>query len=177
MSSPTPPPGAPSIPSPTAPTANSANLVGIPPDATSEATAITAQPLGGKMTTTTTTASTPHANPKVAELQIMFPSIDPDVIEVILESCGGSSDRTIETLLQMTDPEFKPETVAVRSEEEVGVPWCLCSSPLFPDLHRRERDLHRFIWTCIGETRHELPSFFDQSSLPAARIVWRGTER
>lgn len=59
-------------------------------------------------------------DPKVAELLIMFPSVDVGVIEMILESVGGSQDRAIETLLSMTDPEFKPDDRHVRTEEEVG---------------------------------------------------------
>ncbi|BEI79738.1 hypothetical protein CcaverHIS002_0102670 [Cutaneotrichosporon cavernicola] len=59
-----------------------------------------------------------HANPKIAELQTMFPSVDVGVIEMVLESVGGSQDRAIESLLQMTDPNFKPDELAsVRHEE------------------------------------------------------------
>lgn len=64
----------------------------------------------------------PNPNPKVQELQIMFPTIDPAVIEIILESCGGSQDRAIESLLSMTDPEFRPEEgVGMGREEDVSV--------------------------------------------------------
>jgi len=59
-------------------------------------------------------------DPKVAELVIMFPTVDVGVIEMILESVGGSQDRAIETLLSMTDPEFKPDDRHVRTEQEVG---------------------------------------------------------
>jgi hypothetical protein len=50
----------------------------------------------------------------------MFPTVDVGVIEMILESVGGSQDRAIETLLSMTDPEFKPDDRHVRTEEEVS---------------------------------------------------------
>ena len=64
--------------------------------------------------------SPPSTDPNVAELQVMFPTVDPSVIFLILESSHGSSDRAIEQLLQMTDPEFRPDELhAVRHEEEV----------------------------------------------------------
>jgi hypothetical protein len=68
-----------------------------------------------------TTAPPPSADPKVAELQVMFPSIDVSVIEIVLESCGGSQDRAIEQLLAMTDPNFKPDELhSARQEEAVS---------------------------------------------------------
>jgi len=71
----------------------------------------------------------PQTDPKVADLQVMFPTVDPSVILLILESSHGSSDRAIELLLQMTDPEFKPDELhAVRHEEEV----CPLQSTRYP---------------------------------------------
>jgi glyceraldehyde-3-phosphate dehydrogenase/erythrose-4-phosphate dehydrogenase len=65
-------------------------------------------------------AVTPHANPKVAELQAMFPTVEVSVIELVLETCGGSTDRSIEQLLSMTDDNFKPDELeSVRREEAV----------------------------------------------------------
>jgi glyceraldehyde-3-phosphate dehydrogenase/erythrose-4-phosphate dehydrogenase len=66
-------------------------------------------------------AITPHANPKVAELQAMFPTVEVSVIELVLETCGGSTDRSIEQLLSMTDDNFKPDELeSVRREEAVS---------------------------------------------------------
>lgn len=63
----------------------------------------------------------PPGDPKVAELHLMFPTVDPSVILLILESSNDSTDRAIEQLLQMTDPEFRPDELhAVRHEEEVS---------------------------------------------------------
>ncbi|RSH94903.1 hypothetical protein EHS25_004709 [Saitozyma podzolica] len=67
-----------------------------------------------------TTAPPPSADPKVAELQVMFPSIDVSVIEIVLESCGGSQDRAIEQLLAMTDPNFKPDELHSARQEEAS---------------------------------------------------------
>jgi len=65
-------------------------------------------------------ATTPQANPKVAELQAMFPTVEVSVIELVLETCGGSTDRSIEQLLSMTDDNFKPDELeSVRREEAV----------------------------------------------------------
>lgn len=70
------------------------------------------------------TAGVPLAaagDPKVAELQSMFPTVDVGVIEMVLESVSGSQDRAIESLLQMTDPDFKPEeTPAAGPENDVS---------------------------------------------------------
>ncbi|ORY24454.1 hypothetical protein BCR39DRAFT_546669 [Naematelia encephala] len=106
-----------------------------PPNLTSSST-IYAPPIGSPpppplsmMTTTapTTTPAPAHAtpqitDPKVAELQIMFPTVDPTVIELILESSAGSQDRAIEQLLSMTDENFKPDELeSVRREEDSQV--------------------------------------------------------
>jgi hypothetical protein len=63
-----------------------------------------------------------QSDPKVAELQTMFPSVDPGVIEIVLESVGGSQDRAIEQLLSITDENFKAEeeVPGYRREAEVG---------------------------------------------------------
>jgi hypothetical protein len=50
----------------------------------------------------------------------MFPTVEVSVIELVLETCGGSTDRSIEQLLSMTDDNFKPdELTSVRREEAV----------------------------------------------------------
>lgn len=70
---------------------------------------------------TSATQHAPHSDPKVAELQTMFPTVDPGVIEIVLESVGGSQDRAIEQLLAITDENFKPEEgVGARREAEVS---------------------------------------------------------
>lgn len=71
--------------------------------------------------TTAPVAAAPHSNPKVAELQTMFPTVEVTVIELVLETCGGSTDRSIEQLLSMTDENFKPDELeSVRREEAVS---------------------------------------------------------
>ena len=73
-----------------------------------------APPLAGNV------AADQHANPKVAELHTMFPTVETSVIEIILESVGGSQDRAIEQLLSMTDENFKVEAGSTaRREAEV----------------------------------------------------------
>lgn len=99
LTSPTSPPGYTAPPGPLPPTSSAA-----PPS-----------------TTTTTAAPVLHSNPKVAELQTMFPTVDVAVIELVLETCGGSTDRSIEQLLTMTDENFKPDELeSVRREEAVS---------------------------------------------------------
>ena len=59
----------------------------------------------------------------------MFPTVDPGVIEMILESVGGSQDRAIEQLLSMTDENFRPDELAsVRQEESVRRPYSLTTA-------------------------------------------------
>ncbi|KAL7420142.1 hypothetical protein Q5752_005108 [Cryptotrichosporon argae] len=60
---------------------------------------------------------TPHSA-KAVELHAMFPTIDLGVIDMVLESVSGSSDRAIEVLLGMTDPNFKPDELAASRREE-----------------------------------------------------------
>lgn len=83
----------------------------------------------------------PAEDPKVAELRVMFPTVEVVVIEMILESVGGSQDRAIEQLLSMTDPEFKPdESAHTRTEDDVSVrcPW----PQIWTDnLHQSQLDL------------------------------------
>lgn len=69
-------------------------------------------------------APTP-TDPKVLELVAMFPTIDVPVIELVLETSGGSVDRAIETLLGMTDPDFKPDELgnARVREEDVSLSY------------------------------------------------------
>ena len=51
----------------------------------------------------------------------MFPTVEVSVIELVLETCGGSTDRSIEQLLSMTDDNFKPDELeSVRREEAVS---------------------------------------------------------
>lgn len=51
----------------------------------------------------------------------MFPTVDPGVIEIVLESVGGSQDRAIEQLLSITDENFRPEEVpGARREADVS---------------------------------------------------------
>jgi hypothetical protein len=51
----------------------------------------------------------------------MFPTVEVSVIELVLETRGGSTDRSIEQLLSMTDDNFKPDELeSVRREEAVS---------------------------------------------------------
>lgn len=54
----------------------------------------------------------PELDPKVAGLQAMFPTFDAGVLQSILEVSGGDEDQAIETLLSMSDPEYKPPAAA-----------------------------------------------------------------
>ncbi|KAK6905429.1 hypothetical protein I203_106258 [Kwoniella mangroviensis CBS 8507] len=58
-----------------------------------------------------------HADPKVVELHQMFPTVEISVIELILETSQGSTDRAIEQLLGMTDPEFKSDELGGTRED------------------------------------------------------------
>jgi len=104
------------------PPPNYAAPAGSPPSAQATAPSATAPQDVAPLIDSTAPASTPHANPKVAELQAMFPTVEVSVIELVLETCGGSTDRSIEQLLSMTDDNFKPDELeSVRREEAVSL--------------------------------------------------------
>lgn len=63
----------------------------------------------------------PDTNPKVSELHAMFPTVELSVIELVLETCGGSTDRAIEQLLAMSDPTFKPDELNVARQDVSSV--------------------------------------------------------
>lgn len=63
----------------------------------------------------------PETNPKVSELHAMFPTVELSVIELVLETCGGSTDRAIEQLLAMSDPTFKPDELNVARQDVSSV--------------------------------------------------------
>lgn len=111
----------PSATSPTSPSTDKPKAAS-PPPASTDASAgsdASASPTPEAQTAPAApTAPTPHANPKIAELQTMFPTVELSVIEMVLESVGGSQDRAIESLLQMTDPDFKPDELASARQEE-----------------------------------------------------------
>lgn len=51
----------------------------------------------------------------------MFPTVELSVIELVLETCGGSTDRAIEQLLAMSDPAFKPDELNVARQDVSSV--------------------------------------------------------
>ncbi|KAJ4483949.1 hypothetical protein J3R30DRAFT_3679101 [Lentinula aciculospora] len=54
-------------------------------------------------------------DPKLSTLQGMFPDFDESLLQSVLESVGGNSDRAIDVLLGMSDPEYYSES---RTTEE-----------------------------------------------------------
>ncbi|KAJ3968777.1 hypothetical protein EV361DRAFT_391817 [Lentinula raphanica] len=62
-------------------------------------------------------------DPKLSTLQGMFPDFDESLLQSVLDSVGGNSDRAIDILLGMSDPEYHSENRAqaepVLSQEEL----------------------------------------------------------
>ncbi|KAJ3918373.1 hypothetical protein F5877DRAFT_90717 [Lentinula edodes] len=62
-------------------------------------------------------------DPKLSTLQGMFPDFDESLLQSVLESVGGNSDRAIDVLLGMSDPEYhsehRPQEEPVASQEEL----------------------------------------------------------
>jgi len=57
-------------------------------------------------------------DPRVVALRALFPDYDDLILISVLESVGGNQDRAIDTLLVMSDPEYKGEPpAAVQSEQ------------------------------------------------------------
>ncbi|KAF4597954.1 hypothetical protein EYR38_006346 [Pleurotus pulmonarius] len=50
-----------------------------------------------------------EVHPRIAALQSMFPTFDEVVLQSVLESVNWDQDQAIDTLLGMSDPEYKPE--------------------------------------------------------------------
>ncbi|KAH8090469.1 hypothetical protein HD553DRAFT_346962 [Filobasidium floriforme] len=55
-----------------------------------------------------------NVDPQLAELKAMFPTVEPVVIEAVLETHAGSSpderfEKALGDLLQLTDPDYKPD--------------------------------------------------------------------
>ncbi|KAG9051391.1 hypothetical protein FS837_008488 [Tulasnella sp. UAMH 9824] len=63
----------------------------------------------------------PELDPKVAGLQAMFPTFDAGVLQSILEVSGGDEDQAIETLLSMSDPEYKPPAAAQQHNDQTDL--------------------------------------------------------
>lgn len=51
----------------------------------------------------------PAINPKITSLKAIFPTIDSGVIESILDAHDGDEERTVGSLLRMTDESFVEE--------------------------------------------------------------------
>ncbi|KAG8976714.1 hypothetical protein FRB90_009041, partial [Tulasnella sp. 427] len=63
----------------------------------------------------------PEVDPKVAGLQAMFPTFDAGVLQSILEVSGGDEDQAIETLLSMSDPEYKPPATVQHHNDQTDL--------------------------------------------------------
>nr|XP_019048921.1 hypothetical protein I302_02701 [Kwoniella bestiolae CBS 10118]OCF27851.1 hypothetical protein I302_02701 [Kwoniella bestiolae CBS 10118] len=103
MSSPPKPTSPAAPPAAIAPTEQHAPPPGPPPPS-----AATQQPAAAPPT---------HPDTKVNELHQMFPTVEVSVIELILETSQGSTDRAIEQLLGMTDPEFRSDELGGTRED------------------------------------------------------------
>ncbi|TEB30372.1 hypothetical protein FA13DRAFT_1856907 [Coprinellus micaceus] len=83
-----------------------------------ESEAIVVQAAGSPSSPASTSPPSPFqdtqapGDPRVAELRAMFPDLDDTILLMVLESVNGNQERAIETLLGMSDPDYKPETPA-----------------------------------------------------------------
>ncbi|KAG6808397.1 hypothetical protein H0H87_012989, partial [Tephrocybe sp. NHM501043] len=76
-----------------------------------------------------TTTPTPPAvaqetrpkDPRIAALHAMFPDYDELILYSVLDSVGGDQDRALDTLLGMSDPEYKPSDVVTGAGAEAGL--------------------------------------------------------
>lgn len=65
-----------------------------------------------------TTRSASDVPPAVAELKVMFPDLDNETIAAVLSSRGGNQEAAVNSLLQMSDPSFKPSTTESRTDSD-----------------------------------------------------------
>ncbi|GAA6027090.1 hypothetical protein JCM8097_006103 [Rhodosporidiobolus ruineniae] len=61
----------------------------------------------------------PPTDPKVAQLRALFADTDEVIIEAVLASNGGNVDQAIQTLLEVNDPDFKPDNPEELSQLEL----------------------------------------------------------
>lgn len=52
-----------------------------------------------------------HLDPKVKQLHALFPTTDVEIIEAVLASTGENVDQAIQTLLEVSDPDYKVDNV------------------------------------------------------------------
>lgn len=72
---------------------------------------------------TSTPPAAVHADeidPQVASLQAMFPTFDVSILQLVLEECRGDPDRAVDTLLGMSDPSYKPQTLPPSPQPQVS---------------------------------------------------------
>ncbi|KAK7043722.1 hypothetical protein VNI00_008334 [Paramarasmius palmivorus] len=56
-----------------------------------------------------TNANQPPSNPQIAGLKAMFPDFDDAILQSVLESARGNQDQAIDTLLGMSDPDYRSD--------------------------------------------------------------------
>ncbi|GAA5885471.1 hypothetical protein JCM6882_009632 [Rhodosporidiobolus microsporus] len=57
-------------------------------------------------------------DPKVAQLRLLFDSVDVEIIEAVLHEKGGNVDAAMDALLALSDPDYKPENPEELSQLE-----------------------------------------------------------
>ncbi|KAJ2204215.1 hypothetical protein EV180_007440, partial [Coemansia sp. RSA 518] len=60
----------------------------------------------------------PYTKP-LAQLTLLFPDTDPEVIVSILQAQGGNLDRLCDVLMEMSDPAYKPTTKEVQHQQGI----------------------------------------------------------
>lgn len=71
-------------------------------------TASEATPVAAPPPTPSPPVVTP-SNPAVTQLKALFPDIEDDVLEAVLDAHAGSFVEATESLLALSDPTFQPE--------------------------------------------------------------------
>ncbi|GAA5830337.1 hypothetical protein JCM11251_001313 [Rhodosporidiobolus azoricus] len=63
-------------------------------------------------------AAAPPVDPKVAQLRLLFETVDVEIIEAVLQEKGGNVDAAMDSLLALSDPDYKPENPEELSQLE-----------------------------------------------------------
>ncbi|KAJ2442774.1 hypothetical protein IWW46_002861 [Coemansia sp. RSA 2440] len=75
----------------------------------------------------------PYTKP-LAQLTLLFPDVDPEVIVGILQAQGGNLDCSCNVLMEMSDPAYKPTTKEVQHQQGIdqgaALAWQLAESKL-----------------------------------------------
>ncbi|KAE9389896.1 hypothetical protein BT96DRAFT_1024856 [Gymnopus androsaceus JB14] len=96
-------------------------------------------------------------DPQLSVLQGMFPDFDESVLQSVLDSVGGNSDRAIDVLLGMNDPEYRSD--ARPQEEEPVLSQEELDARLARQLYMEDQQQQDAAWQAQQQQPRPRPTF------------------